>query len=55
VGELVWGRGDPIGVGYAKVEVQGGAIRSGAREPVWAKKPKPSCGGSVLANEMQVA
>jgi hypothetical protein len=47
------GRGDPIGAGYAGVEVVGGC--DGARCKgvlVVAKKAKPSWGGSVLANQM---
>ena len=46
------GRGDPIGAGYAGVEVVGGCDWARCKGVlVVAKKAKPSCGGSVLANE----
>ena len=46
------GRRDPIGAGYAEVEVVGGCdwVRC-TGVLVVAKKAKPSWGGSVLANE----
>ena len=53
-GGFLSGRGDPIGAGYAVVEVVVGCDwvrRKGGL--VVAKKAKPSCGGSVLANEMR--
>jgi hypothetical protein len=47
------GRGDPIGAGYAGVEVVGGCDWARCKGVlVVAKKAKPSWGGSVLANEM---
>jgi hypothetical protein len=48
------GRENPVGVGYAGVEVLGGCncVRHKGG-PIVVKKPKPSCGGLVLANEMQ--
>ena len=47
------GRGDPIGAGYTVVEVVVGCdwVRHEGGLVV-AKKAKPSCGASVLANEM---
>src|ERR1700676_4633094 len=46
------GRGNPIGAGYAGVEVVGGCDWARCKGVlVVAKKAKPSCGGSVLANE----
>ena len=37
----IWGRGDPIGAGYAGIEVLGGhnLVRHKGRF-IWAKKPK---------------
>jgi hypothetical protein len=51
-GTFISGRGDPIGAGYAVVEVVVGCDwvrREGGL--VVAIKAKPSCGGSALANE----
>ena len=38
---LIWGRGDPIGAGYAGIEVLGGhdLVMCEGRF-IWAKKPK---------------
>ena len=47
------GRGDPIGAGYAGVEVVGGCDWARCKGVlVVAKKAKPSCGALVLVNEM---
>ena len=51
-GAFFSGRGDPIGVGYAVVEVVVGCDWVRRKEGlVVAIKAKPSCGGSALANE----
>ena len=48
-----FGRGCLIRLGYTKIEVVRGAMRSeGGLD--WAKKLKPSCRGLVLASEVWV-